>query len=112
MNEPGNPTVTAHPDARISATNFGPIANGAVDLRPLTVFVGPSNTGKTYFAILVYALHRLLEGFSRLPYHLPSSLWHEANADVGENELHDVLEKLKNEGKPFRFSDLPGGCVT
>ena len=29
-----------------------------MDLRPLTVFVGPSNTGKSYLAILVYALHR------------------------------------------------------
>ena len=27
-------------------------------LRPLTVFVGPSNTGKSYLAILIYALHR------------------------------------------------------
>jgi len=29
-----------------------------VELRPLTVFVGPSNTGKSYLAILIYALHR------------------------------------------------------
>ena len=33
-----------------------------IDLRPLTVFVGPSNTGKSYLAILIYALHRF---FSR-----------------------------------------------
>ena len=43
---------------RVSVRNFGPIAEGSVDLRPLTVFVGPSNTGKSYLAILIYALHR------------------------------------------------------
>ena len=42
----------------IEVADFGPIVRGKVDLRPLTVFVGPSNTGKSYLAILVYALHR------------------------------------------------------
>ncbi len=41
----------------LEVTNFGPIVRGKVDLRPLTVFIGPSNTGKSYLAILVYALH-------------------------------------------------------
>ena len=121
MNEPGNPTSTVHPDVRISATDFGPIASGTVDLRPLTVFVGPSNTGKTYFAILIYALHRILSGFPRHPlthargysrYHS----WHglrpdkssSTDADVWKEELQDVLEKLDTEGRPFRLSDLPG----
>ena len=54
------------PDVRIEATNFGPIKRAAVDLRPLTVFVGPSNTGKTYFAVLIYALYRVLGGFRAL----------------------------------------------
>ena len=40
----------------ISAKDFGPIIEGTVDLKPLTVFVGPSNTGKSYMATLIYAL--------------------------------------------------------
>ena len=68
MNEPGNPETTTHPEVQISATNFGPIVSGTVDLRPLTVFVGPSNTGKTYFATLIYASHRLSGlGFGGFP---------------------------------------------
>lgn len=43
---------------QIEVSDFGPIENAKVDLRPLTVFVGPSNTGKSYLAILIYALHR------------------------------------------------------
>ena len=42
----------------ISVKNFGPIAEGSVDLKPLTIFVGPSNTGKSYMATAVYAVMR------------------------------------------------------
>ena len=42
----------------LEVRNFGPIAKARIDLRPLTVFVGPSNTGKSYLAVLIYALHR------------------------------------------------------
>ena len=44
---------------RLEVMNFGPIVKAEIDLRPLTVFVGPSNTGKSYLAILIYALHRI-----------------------------------------------------
>ena len=43
---------------RLKVANFGPIAKADIDLRPMTVFVGPSNTGKSYLAMLIYALHR------------------------------------------------------
>ena len=42
----------------LSVRDFGPIAQATVELRPFTVFVGPSNTGKSYLAILLYALHQ------------------------------------------------------
>ena len=42
----------------IEIADFGPISKAEMDLRPLTVFVGPSNTGKSYLAILIYALHK------------------------------------------------------
>ena len=46
----------------LSVSNFGPIARADIDLRPMTVFVGPSNTGKSYLAILIYALHSFFAG--------------------------------------------------
>lgn len=42
----------------LEVAGFGPIVRGKVTLRPLTVFVGPGNTGKSYLATLIYALHR------------------------------------------------------
>ena len=47
---------------RLDVENFGPIVKAGVDLRPLTIFVGPSNTGKSYLAILIYALHQSVGG--------------------------------------------------
>lgn len=46
--------------ATLSVQDFGPIARAQIELRPLTLFVGPSNTGKSYMAILAYALHQTL----------------------------------------------------
>ena len=51
----------------VSVKNFGPIVEGAVNLRPLTVFVGPSNTGKTYLAVLIYAIRKILGYHNDLP---------------------------------------------
>lgn len=48
------------PNVELAVKDFGPIAIGKVELRPLTVFAGPSNTGKSWLAILIYALWRAL----------------------------------------------------
>ena len=51
----------------IEAQDFGPIVHAKLDLRPMTVFIGPSNTGKSYLAMLIYALHRFLGGVNQPP---------------------------------------------
>ena len=56
---------------RIKVEDFGPIVRADVDLRPLTVFIGPSNTGKSYLAILIYALHQFF-GAASGPFYWPS----------------------------------------
>ena len=50
---------------KLKSANFGPIAEADIELRPLSVFVGPSNTGKSYLAILVYALHQFFGDFGQ-----------------------------------------------
>ena len=56
------------PKVEISVRNFGPIAEADLDLRPLTVFVGPSNTGKTYLSVLIYAYTASLRDSQGFPY--------------------------------------------
>ena len=58
-------TFSGERDPVLEVANFGPIMEATVDLRPLTVLVGPSNTGKSYLAILIYALHRFFGGALR-----------------------------------------------
>ena len=36
---------------RIEVKDFGPIAEGAVDLKPLTVFIGPNNSGQVVYGV-------------------------------------------------------------
>ena len=50
----------------ISVKNFGPIAEGSVDLKPLTIFVGPSNTGKSYMATAVHAVTSMTSHIGRI----------------------------------------------
>lgn len=47
-------------DPAFTLENFGPIRAGSFTLRPLTIFIGPNNTGKSYTATLVYALARYI----------------------------------------------------
>lgn len=44
----------------ISANNLGPIAEGTSNLKPLDIFIGPSNTGKSYMAMGIYSMMRAL----------------------------------------------------
>ena len=44
----------------IKVRDFGPIREAEVEMRPLTVLIGPNNTGKSYLALLLYSLQRSL----------------------------------------------------
>ena len=93
----------------ISLQNFGPISEATIDLRPLTVFVGPSNTGKTYFSTLIYALHGIYAGFSRFPWqsHTLWSFLAGNQRDPADEDILKALERLNTPNRPFTFSDMP-----
>ena len=106
-----------HPNVEISVRNFGPISEANIDLRPLTVFIGPSNTGKTYFSTLVYALHRAFDGFSGFPTPFLQDLLAEIAYDLRhdpsqvspevERKILEIFKQLNTKGGTFKFSDLP-----
>ena len=62
--------------ATLGVKNFGPIALGEVELRPLTVFSGRSDTGKSWFASLIYALFKSRHSYNP---------WLQEIADIAEN---------------------------
>lgn len=102
-------------NVHIAVENFGPIEKAEIDLRPLTVFVGESNTGKTYLSALVYILHRAFEGFSRFPWvyrdfsylNYTYRLRHSRDQDELDEEILEVIEKLNTHNQPLKFSDIP-----
>ena len=100
-------------NVHIKVQNFGPIEKAEIDLRPLTVFVGESNTGKTYLAALIYTLHQHFAGFARFPWlHQDVTDLHLMMRDSGfpkDEEITETLEKLRTSELPFKFSDLPQG---
>ncbi|MDE0445997.1 MAG: hypothetical protein OXH96_04935 [Spirochaetaceae bacterium] len=91
--EPAMSMSSARPAAgdegnyRIEVADFGPIRRAAVDLRPLTVFAGASNTGKSYLAKLVYALHALHLGSAEPHTWAQSEGWHWPAVGVAKSLL-------------------------
>ncbi len=57
-------TISSAKPLELTVSNFGPIAEASIELRPMSVFVGPSNTGKSYMAALIYALHKFFNTYS------------------------------------------------
>ena len=91
---------------KLTVSNFGPIAKAEIDLRPLTVFVGPSNTGKSYLATLIYALHKFFGNYGdkrNLPFSQMSSILHEnikAQHPFDADSLRQLADWIKDVSPP------------
>ena len=82
----------------LTVSNFGPIAEANIELRPMSVFVGPSNTGKSYMAVLIYALHKFFSAYSYRRYaSLNLSKKNVATALAWAREVHSNLQRAKRE---------------
>ena len=103
----------------LDVENFGPIAEAKnIEFKPMTVFVGPSNTGKTYLATL---LHAILKTTQRLIESPPMSFdithdprWKILQADFFPNYYESLVNQ---QGYPFdeinkRISDLSSGSIS
>lgn len=82
--------MTRHRTLRFEIKNFGPILSGSFRLHPLTIFLGPNSSGKSYAARLVYSILRTLRGgigkrlvFGPSDRPIPSS----------SHELHRIIEQ-------------------
>ena len=97
----------------LTVSNFGPIAEASIELRPMSVFVGPSNTGKSYMAALVYALHQFFNAYSGN--HFPMLIRKRQNLDLSANDISSLYAWAKQTlsdleitgyGKPYLI-ELP-----
>ena len=101
--------MSKYTNVEISVKNFGPIADATINLHPLTVFVGPSNTGKTYFSTLIYALDGVFTGHSKFPGRFKRLGIHGFNDLLNQNwdAIRSILKKLNTSDQSIKFSDLP-----
>jgi predicted ATPase len=52
---------------RIYVKDFGPVAEADIELKPLTVLMGPNNTGKTYISTLLLIADNIINFYPILP---------------------------------------------
>ncbi len=99
--ETGSQPLTG--EYRLNVENFGPISRASVALRPLTVFIGPSNTGKSYLSILMYALYQCFGSGTASPYayirrpgDYLNAIFHRSDSfdDLGPAEMEEFREWL------------------
>lgn len=88
---------TSKLDLEIEVRDFGPIRRGKISLKPLTVFVGPNNSGKSYAAMLIHSVLNALHGASKTP---PQG----SPAYDGSDEY---LTALKKSGRRLSHFDPP-----
>lgn len=79
---------------RFEVTDFGPIAHGAVDLKPLTIFMGPNNSGKSYMALALYAMTKGM--WADYPTKALSRLRRSHLYVLSQQEIDDITETGKN----------------
>jgi hypothetical protein len=102
---------------RFEISNVGPLRHAAVELRPLTILIGPNNTGKSFLATVIYsALSRSgsASGWSLAwPVRSVSFLARAAARaatpleERDSAELHDWLAEALDTGKPPAYEDVP-----
>lgn len=73
----------------IHIKDFGPVSDAKITLRPLTVFVGPNNSGKSYTAMLI---HSIVSSYRN---DFPYPFYRRHMSD----ELYDLYEQLGNKIK-------------
>lgn len=108
------------PHLTFSVKDFGPIREGKVTLKPLTVFIGPNNSGKSYMATLVYALAKALSDpipqptFQVEPAWASRWMWERTAKEVSgkpdtRNNLERSLERslAGTRKRTFSLRDLP-----
>lgn len=82
-------------ELRVKIENFGPISSGEVKLKPLTLFIGPNNSGKSYTAMLIRSILRTYDSRLLIGMPLPTK-----TLSKDKNFLHTILAmKLASELK-------------
>lgn len=93
---------------RLAVNNVGPLASGKIEIAPLTVIIGPNNSGKSVLAMLTYAAtqagshHR--NSFARPFYNVGTMVPSKSPLPQFEEEDLLLIKDLFAQGSPKRDS--------
>ena len=90
----------------IGIKNFGPISEGNVSLKPLTIFIGPNNSGKSYTAMLIYSVLKAYSPISMFGTIL-RIIGRKAliNSKIDINAIINEIAALKEEINTLKFGE-------
>ena len=93
----------------IKIKSFGPIKEANIDIAPLTIFVGPNSSGKSYLSLLI---HSILNSYNNLGLNFYNKIRHDCVNKFLENdsesfkEFKDSLNEYINSNLNFQMTLL------
>lgn len=107
------PSETRQKPSRLNLTvdirDFGPIAKASISLKPLTIFSGPNNSGKSYAALLIHSIVSA-HALPRRRYRLTNV--HYARRRIGgPYDITSSLDKISNLIKARKDAEIPGDTI-
>lgn len=105
---------------QVRVEDLGPIAEATVELKPLTIFLGPNGVGKSYMALAIYCLARTLIYERDVSRHVPPILRWDSSLHRQKESLKAAAESAKaawlstrlRPGQTVRVQDLPVAFVS
>lgn len=100
-------------DLRLRIKNFGPISKGSIHVKPLTIFIGDNNSGKSYTAMLIHSIlqtESYMHVFSEPFLHeILSNYMKILNFD--EKKLAEIIKKNEKKKEFFMPKSLMDGIT-
>jgi predicted ATPase len=93
--------------AEVEIKDFGPISDGKIILKPLTIFIGPNNSGKSYAAMLIRAIFESQHPLSIIELFLSTMYSITKRSSDLEQFKFPELEKIVNDLKEKEEADVP-----
>ena len=101
-------------DLKVGMKDFGPIAEGEIELKPLTVFIGPNNSGKSYAAMLIYSIFKTFNPASIGKVDVSRSISSMEKNDVLKMILYELIAEIRKlkDGGNWRMPNEKQFCIT
>ena len=91
----------------VDIRDFGPIAKASISLKPLTIFCGPNNSGKSYAALLLHSIVSTCAspGKSNMP------LFSYARRYSVQYDVEDMMAKMSSLINAGKDTEIPGDTI-